>query len=108
MGDADWDKAVEGMTLCPLMGQLDTMNGTIEQILESSVRSVRAASFECSRKRVETNNALQSLNQEIIEALESTVEPLKDWIETTGHGEVNRRDREALAKVEKVLKYIKE
>ena len=48
-----------------------------------------------------------NLLEEVTVALESTVEPLEDWISTTGHGEVNQRDRLALAKVQKALKRLK-
>jgi len=101
MSDDNFEEIAKGMERCPLISDQDTMNGNVLQIVENISRSIRAAAFECSKRRLE-------LNHEIIEALESTVEPLKDWVETTRHGEIYRRDKTALEKVEKVLKRIKE
>lgn len=50
----------------------------------------------------------RKLGPKMITALQLVPECLEDWIETTGHGEVNRRDRNALAAVNAVLEQSKE
>ena len=37
-------------------------------------------------------------------ACKSAIPCLKDWIQTTGHGEVNRRDKASLVLIQQVLK----
>jgi hypothetical protein len=43
-----------------------------------------------------------------IDAADDVIPCLEDWIKTTGFGAVNRRDRAALTKIEKVLMLTKE
>ena len=46
--------------------------------------------------------------EEIEAALRGTLGPLEDWILTTGHGEVNRRDRKAFEAVKSALAFFEE
>ncbi len=46
---------------------------------------------------------MSELDEKIKEALEAVIPCLEDWIRSTGFGEVNRRDKAALALVKQVL-----